>query len=510
VGESIQDSRDERDPLKRKIAVTLAAVVVLGGGLAILQTKASVNESNTARETTRLAVRAMGANVRLDSMLGVQSDLEAERVFLPFRRPLNVAGAREVRAATNALPPTLGQRQLDRLRLDSQRQSLGQQALATTRVAWNTRATAYHTVIALLAAALFLVGFGLIVEGSIRKYSYAVGVSIALFAVGWGAWLYQLSIPSTSTRALDRAARAAVFTADGDYRSAIGMYGRAIAADDDYEAAYSGRARARLLAANPDYGSSRAITAPELALAAAVHDAERAVDLGGKRDLLAHALVALVSFYQGDYQQATRELDDALAINARVPDVWLLKSATQAALGDEQRAGESLTRALGLLAGAQPSQRIRGLASSYLTYLARVTWRNRPSAGISGRLARRVVAAETSLTLRRRLSRLEPPRGQVRVEGLRYAAGRLMFTLHWQKLPKGTALSALGYERPQKAGAWVQAPDLALFVVLGATGTRHVGVQLRRVCRPTAVRVDLYLNGAPASLHTAPGVRATC
>ena len=509
--EARDEQSDDRDPLKRKIAVSLAAVVVLGGGLAILKTEAGVNESNTARETTRLAVRAMAANVSLSSVLGVQSELLAERDFLPFRRPLNTGGEKgALQAARRSLPPALAQSRLDRLRFDSERQALGQRALAKTRITWNTRATQYQTVIALLAAALFLIGFGLIVEGSIRKYSYGVGLTIAVFAAGWGVWLYQLSIPSTSAAALDATAHGAVFTANGDYGDAIGSYARAIAAAGDYEAAYAGRARARLLAANPDFRDSTAVTASGSALAADVRDAERALELDGKRDQLAHALVALVSFYRGDYSLALSAGDGALAINPRVPDIWLLRSATEAALGDTRGARDSLTEALRLVAGAQSSERIRGLAASYLSYLARVSWRDPERAGVGGRLARRMVAAETGITLGARVTGRRPRTGGVTVDNLRYIADRLSFVLRWQSLPRKVALSVIEYERPLTGGAWSQAADLASFSVIHGTGERRVSVKLRRVCKPTAVRVDAYLDGVPTAVRVGSGVKPTC
>ena len=85
------------DPLKPKIAVTLAVVVVIAGMLGVLQTQAGANESTTARETTRTAVRAMSANVATSALLGVRSEVEAEHDFLPFRRPLNASAARSHR-----------------------------------------------------------------------------------------------------------------------------------------------------------------------------------------------------------------------------------------------------------------------------------------------------------------------------------------------------------------------------------------------------------------------------
>ena len=90
--------RGASDPLKPTIAVTLAVVVVIAGMLAVLQTQAGANESTTARETTRTAVRAMSANVATSTLLGVRSAVQAEHDFLPFRRPLD-AGATSLTAA---------------------------------------------------------------------------------------------------------------------------------------------------------------------------------------------------------------------------------------------------------------------------------------------------------------------------------------------------------------------------------------------------------------------------
>ena len=137
-------------------------------------------ESTTARETTRTAVRAMSANVATSTLLGVRSEVQAEHDFLPFRRPLDdgapsltdAAGltaqpgsvSSAVQAAQQA-PHEAATQRTGSAQLEAERQVLKQQALATTRVTWNTRSTQYTTVLAVLAAALFLVGFGLVVEG---------------------------------------------------------------------------------------------------------------------------------------------------------------------------------------------------------------------------------------------------------------------------------------------------------------------------------------------------------
>ena len=113
-----------------------------------------------------------------------------------------------------------------------------------------------------------------------------------------------------------------------------------------------------------------------------------------------------------------------------------------------------------------------------------------------GALADRVVATETALTLRHAVSRTPPPAATVSVTGLRWSAGRLRLRLAWKRLPRRTALTAVAYERPLPGGAWTQPAALALFEDASGTGARRIAAPAPRVCRPTAVRVDVFLDGA--------------
>ena len=122
-------------------------------------------------------------------------------------------------------------------------------------------------------------------------------------------------------------------------------------------------------------------------------------------------IVGFVAFYRGEYEAAVDSADAAIAINPDVPDVWLLKSAAQLALGDGAGADESLTTALRLLDGSDPSQRTRLLAASYLSYLAFVAHDTPTRAPEARRLSTRVVATETAFTLDRKVQGALPERG---------------------------------------------------------------------------------------------------
>lgn len=516
---------DGPDRFKQQIAISLAILVVLGAGLAILQVQASSNESNTARDTTRVAVRAMRANVVSDTVAGLAPQLAAERAFLPFRPPLTsgvpslseAAGipvsktetAAGLRVAQRSIPDLGAEKLLPALRTDAERLTLQQHALATTRITWNDRSTQYTTVIAVLAVALFLVGFGLVVGGPIRGAAYLFGIAVGVFAAAWAIWIYFLPIPSTPQSAIQATARGTVLTGTGNYRAALAQYDRAIRTAGDYATAYSGRARARLLASNPDYPVTRAITdLGGRSAAAALNDARKAHQLD-TRDILATSLLALTSFYGGDYAQASSATDAALGINSGVPDLWLLKSATEVGLGDPAAASAALVHGLGLVRGAAPSQQTRLLAATYLSYMAWLERHDLTHAAAARRLANRVVSVESAFTLGRRLPHA-PAAGRVSATRLRYGYGKLMLRLRWAGLRPGTALTAIGYERPLPHGAWTQPPDLALFATVAGSGRRDISVPLQRVCKPTSVRVDVYLNGVPTLSRTGPGVRATC
>lgn len=516
----------QADRFKPVIAITLSLLIVLGTGLAILQVQAGSRESNTARETTRTAVNAMRANVVADTVAGLEPQLEAERAFLAFRRPLTPRAPSLVRAAdiptskaevagnlhvAQLAVPDLGASiLLPALQTQAERLTLQQRAMAATRITWNDRSTQYTTVIAVLTVAIFLVGFGLVVGGPVRGAAYALGVAVGLFAAASATWIHSLPIPSTPASVITATARGQVLSGNGHFHAAIADYDAAIRHSSEYAPAYSGRARARLLAGNPDYPTTKAVTNLRGGLFnGALSDARTARRLDN-RDTLATSLLALTSFYRGDYAQALSAVDSAININSKVPDLWLLRSAVDVGLGGRAGAAAGLAHALGILRGAAPSQETRLLASTYLSYMAWLERHDPTHAGVARGLANRVVSVETAFTLAARLSQRAPATGTASITGLRFAGGRLRMRLSWSRLPAGTALSAIGYERPLPQGAWTQPTALALFASVSGSGRRDIAVPLKRACAPTAVRVDIYLNGIPTLVRVGPGVAPTC
>lgn len=525
AGEETDDEKPEL--LKPWVAITLAAIALLGAGLAVLQTDASTSESNTARETTRTAVGAQSASVIEGSVDRLESDLQGERAFIPFREPflvgsgslLAIGGAPPlssaerrgaIRSAQDELPAERTEEALRGLQQETARLSLKQAALAETRGTWNDRSTQYTTVIAVLAVALFLVGFALVVGGKVRPVFYALGITVALLCLGWGAYIYGLDIPETPDAAIDATARGEILTGEGNFDAAVIALNDAVDTDDDYAPAYANRAIAKVLAANPDFVVTGAVTEEGFGAAqGAIDDAVRALDLND-RDSVTLTVLALIAFYAGEYEQSIDAADRAIDINDQVPDTWLIRSASQLALGDRAAADESLQAGFGLVSDAEPSRRTRALVSDYINYMEWLIAEGSEFSSDAEELEQQIVGGETGFTLGRELSDEAPARGAARATGLRYEDGRLKATISWSDLPEGTALTAIGFERALQGGAWSQPTDSALFRNVSGSGRQVVDAPLARTCEPTEVRVDIYLDGARVQTQTGPGVAATC
>ena len=522
AAEEPDEGASGRGTLGRWIGVSLAAIAVVGAGIGILQTDASVNESNTARETTRTAVGALRASVIEGAGRLLEEDIDAESSALLREQafvarqagnaaePLTSEELRDFVPEGGDLPGARTREAVRELSFDSERLALRQAALAETRVTWNDRSTQYTTAIAVLAVALFLVGFSLVLEGSRRVAFYALGVVVALVTIGVTTYIFLLDIPETPDEAVAATARGTVASDQDNQDRAVGLFDDAIEIDGDYSEPYSRRAIARVLADNPDLRETGALTGDIANLEKAGADARRGFELSGDRDLLALAFAAIVGIYVGEYEGSVQAAIEAIAINGQSPDFRFAKSAAEVGLGDADAATDSLDGALDLLSGSDPSERTRGLVAEYLTYLEQVVYRTPERAELVGSIEERIVGLETAFNLQREVAGQPPDRGSVVVEGLRYEDGRFRLRTQWDDLPPGTALTLVGFERPAPDSGWVQPRELAQFRTAGGSGQEVGGVPIERACTPVELRVDVYLDGAFSESFTGPGGEATC
>jgi len=514
---------DEDAPYKRRVGIVLATLAVLGAWIGILHTNAATNESNTARETTRTAVSAQASAVVEQTVLRLleQGELEADTLRVrptyaldPSEIPALEGVDREARLseAQQTVRRVLQRNPeaLHDLRRTARRRSLAQAALTETRITWNARASQYETVLTTLGIAIFLVGFTLVLSRRIRPPILIPGLALALYCFGWAVHIYLKPVPSTAPAAIDSTAQGQTLFAERRVTEAIAAFGDAIAVQDDYLTPHEDRSIAHFVAANPDFFTTGAITdtdGPEFA--AALDDAERALELGGDQSVLTMVASGVLAFADGDYDTAVRRLTAASELNDQTPGALLYLSAAETARGDDAAADRWRDRAVALLDGSEPSDRNRQLAAAYYTALEWVAHDVPEQADAAREQRDELIARETSFISGERASGSSPAGATLVLNDIVVGDDTVDFDLDVGGVGADDTVTLLAYERPVPDGPWVQPPTLAYIGPLVAPGSAPP-LRAERVCRPTEFRVDLYVNGAPADSAAAPGVEPTC
>ncbi|MCB1016576.1 MAG: hypothetical protein KDB10_15910 [Acidimicrobiales bacterium] len=488
---------------KRRVAIVLAVLAVVGAWIGILRTDAATNESRYARETTRTAEQALRARVNEEVVQGLEVDLDAEQEALDLR-----AGAGGATATTGGIDRT----QLARdLTFESERLDLERGALAETRVTYNNRASQYETVLTTLAVALFLVGFTLILSRRSRPPILVPGLLLSAYVIGWAVWIHQREIPRTDPATIEASAEGATALQFGDPSGAVEHYDRAVDLDGEFVPAFTGRSLAQFTAVNPDFGRTLAIVDTTSAAAEqAFADAERAVALGDGRDVAALVESGFFRFLAGDYDGALERLDAAEAVGDRSPRMAVLQASAELARGDEDAARADLRDALGGLDATSGSTRDREIAADVLTLLEWVEAAEPDQADAVASIREDAARIESSIVVGRELSGELPADATVDLVDLSLDGDELSLTLDYAGLPEDTAVAAYLYEQPAAEAPDVQAPELARFAELSGTGTVSGSTTVERACTPVALRLDVYLDGALAGSFDAPGGEASC
>ena len=378
-----RDELSESDPYKRRVAVVLAVLGLLGAWIGVLRVDSGNRESYYARETTRAAAESMSANISKGSLDGLETDLDAEADALerdagfdPVGLPSDVGEVdRDLASGDAAAGLDAGRRDelRRRLTLRAERDRLRRKALAETRVGYNNRTSQYETVLTTLGVALFLVGFTLVLNRRTRPPVLVPGLILAVYVAGWALWIHAKDIPSTPTAAIDAAAVGATHAAFGEHDKATAAFDRAIAADPDFVAAYNGRSVASFLFTNPDFLETLAVidaNTPEADQAQA--DAETAVSLSNEQDFTSLFLSGLYRFYDDDFDWSARRMRQALEVNDRAPEAYLSLAAAELARGNTDEAVDQLAAGVKLLGPAEDSAEARQLAADLFTLLEQV------------------------------------------------------------------------------------------------------------------------------------------
>jgi tetratricopeptide (TPR) repeat protein len=514
---------EEADPYKRRVAIVLALLGVLGAWIGILHNDSGNNESTFARETTRTAVGALRANVNQSTLEGLGKDLDAEQEALGVAtvfQPGQSGAATDAAAAQSGALSSEAASGLDpadrealerELTTEAERLDLKRQALAETRVTYNNRTSQYETVLTTLAVALFLVGFTLVLHRRVRPPVLVPGLLLAAYVAGWALWIHQRDIPTTPPEAIDAAAQAAMHEQFAEYDRAEASYTQAIDADGDFAPAYTGRSVVSFLGANPDFFRTLAVIDPDGEAAdQALADAEEAIRLSQNDDFGSLLVSGLYRFYAGDYDGAVERIDAAVAVNDQAPEAFLVLTAAELARGEIAAADQALERAVGLLDLEAASERNRQFAADLFSLLEQVEAAVPGSGPDVAVLREGLAAGEAGLVFGEEVSGEAPAGAEFALDRVELADGQLSTTVSYAGLPPGSLVSLYIYEQPVDGVPFAQSAELGRFVPLEGSGSVSGTVEIERACSPVALRYDFYVNGAPVTSLDAPGGEPTC
>ena len=524
---AIEEVADDRH-YRRRIGMLLAILALLGAWIAVLQTNASTNESETAREATRLAARSQRAQVvehgvesgidEVQAQIDGLSDRGTFKVIDDAASDLGVPldpqrAASRLEEASEEVSGALGdaQNRIRATREVAQAASLLQTAVVEERVTWNARASQYETVVTTLGVAIFLIGFTLVVARRVRPPIVVPGLILAVYCLGWSLHIYMKPIPDVDRDAITAVAAGDVALDDGRSDDALEDFDSAIDIDEDYAPGWEGRAMARLLEANPDLLRTVAIVDDSAdVLAPATVDVDTALDLQADPTAETLSSAAVVALVSADWNRAEELLDEAIETNRLTPSLRLWKAAVTVAQGDEDAALGQVESTFEEFDDLRASDTARKLVAQHLSLLEWVEF-NGADPEIVAAVRSRVIELVSEARSEDPLVDVDPDDVELTVRRAEFAEGGTDVAFDVSGVDEDAVAVIAGYERPAPGASWVQPADL-FYAGPPPEGGSGEGVTIPtdRSCAPVEYRFDLYVEGVAVDSVTAPGVAATC
>ncbi len=509
---------------KRRIGISLATLAVLGAWIAVLATNAATNESTAARQATRLASESQTADVLSKGVNTGLDQVDAELELLTIRPVFGDAATvtEEYGVATD--PDRAAQRQQQaadsleealggdgtvaaELEISANELSLEQQLTVEQRVSWNAKASQYETVLTVLAVAIFLVGFTLVLGRKLRPPVAVPGLILAVICAGWALQIYYKPTPEVAAESISATAKGQYLLGTGAAQEAIDEYDEALEATPDYVEALQARALARMALANPDLLTTLAFTDTSTEVFDAVEaDIAAALAAGGDEDPLLLAVASIAAVGEADWDKAATRIEEGIALNELAAELYLWRSAVAVAQGDAEAAEEWLEEAVTRF-GDVGVERGRSLAAQYITLLEHVAATTPDQADLAAEFTSDLVAALTANRSDRAGTDASPD-ARIASATASYDEGITSVNVQLEGLDEQDTIVIAGYENPGGDAGWVQPEEI--YYIGPPTSGDGASFQTPRSCVATEYRFDLYVEGGLRDTITVPGAAATC
>lgn len=518
----VEDVDETAQPFKRLAAVLIVSITFFGAIVGYLQTVASNEEEEAARDGNIAAVTGFStqvdANTRFRSAYDVyiESKLIQQRQLIAHNRSLLVqdpvatlesARWQNVRQSFEQLSPLLSEeRYKDEsdprfperfgadVNLDPNKARLQQAARAELVEDFGGKADAYVAVLTVLAVSLFLIGLSMTVVGRGRRFLFIPGVGLALSCVLWAALITAREVSRTPARAINAVAEGDRLAEQKRFDEAIEAYTEALDARPDYGTAFGRRADAHFLEGSPQAAVNFVSITDAESLKRAIADGEDAVENGAENDLSVVASLGFQYFLAKDYSKAARFTSDALELNDQRPELWFNRGVIELARGNNDEALDAYAEAVRLTA-ALPFEFVRtdlfGAARTDLEILAS---NERARAKAAQSVQERITHAEADLRVEGGLD--DVPRG-ASVEGIELAAegNFVTATMRFENVPADSNVTAIWYLRGGRDEPFSQPGALNSFEVTAEDDADHFTSAFRGCGTSGEYRVDIYVEG---------------
>jgi tetratricopeptide (TPR) repeat protein len=471
-------------PFKKRVAISAALLVLLGGVLALGASRAGEKEQTLSADAQAASIRASAGYGKAFSEISKLAGSDAEARSLRQRAELarvwsNLTGApsysreadafdRSAQALTDLTAPDEDaahwadvNREATARLVEPRENALRADALRESATAWGAKADRYILGITLLAVALSLLGLSLTLAAGTRGLVVLPAALIAVFAVlvsVVAASQHPSGTPDPAVRALAEGDRLMTLSR---YDDAVDAYTEAIRLRADYAPAYRARGTAQAIAGSPETSSYVFTTVDEEARERSIADLDRALELSPVPDYLTLVNQGANLFHVQRYAESEELTRRALDINDRLPLPWANLALAQAAQGDEDAARETYGEMIGLtLERPDPIEQQELFASSRST-LEILALREPSEAELAGRLEGMLVAAQAQQILPG--PNPAGPDAQIANLELSSVGAALMATYDQADLPTQSRISWIGYFRPSADEPWQQRARLVRF-----------------------------------------------
>lgn len=519
----------EGDPFKRRVALFVVLVTLLGSFVGYLQTRASNEEEVAARRGQILGVRGLGENLEHSSNFERAFDIYVrskllERQEVSERRQGDQAEVERlttVRGAIAQLSPLLSDPEYsddtkpffdtaffaDR-RVEANEARLRQDAAVAKEQDWGAKADGFVAVLTVLAVSLFLAGLSLTVTGRGRSLLIVPAVALAGLCVAWAAVISFDDVDDTPEAAIeavaegDRLADRATVEPDAELRlagfeDAIDAYSEAIEEKPDYAVAFQRRASAHFLAGSQqDVSLGFVSTTSEERLERSLADLRKALEFGGADDILVLASVGFDSFLAGEYGDAVAFSRRALELNDELSSLWFNVAVAELAARNEEAAEDAYRKGIRLNVEETDAFTASVVFSGARTDLEILAAAEPRLADEAREFQDLLTGAEMESVLDVSLG--DPPPG-ASFGDFTFApeGGRIRADFRYENVPAGTSVAYLWYSRGGAGQPFVERNTMNFFLDFRDDGTgQGFVVGDSGVCPvPGEYRVDVYVEG---------------